>query len=716
MNISVSSPRLRIVLLALLAFVLPLLLYLPTVRYDFIDLDDGAFVTQNPMVMGGLSAAAVKKAFLGTGPAPMYLPVLWVSYMLDVSLLGKDPWGFHLVNAILHALNTLLLFLLLRKLARIHGPDAPRTATVVPFLLALLWALHPLRIESVAWITERKDCLAVFFGLLSLSAWVSAVAPDASRPRRIAAAAFSWVLFSVGMLAKPSLAPLPVLFAILALPPMRRRPRWLPLALALVPFFAMAVLPSLATVSLHAVHNSPSTIPLVSRLATIPSVLWFYVSKTLLPRHLALLYPLWTSRLWMGALMALPLLAAAVWIFLRRRDFPLLWFGSLFALLFLLPVSGLMAVPFNLVADRYTCLPAIGLSIALLPFFLPRKGDTRRIPLVLLAACIAACAAATALHLPSWRNSSAVYLSSRRYVPNHPTIRAFDACTAREHGEFAMARACAAKGYQISGDTFSGEYALFLADIPSIQAIHGPETALDLLRFWPPSPPNARQWADLACAILLDLGRDAEALQTALDNLDCVPYAESVRTILLHVAMIASCRLGNQDAALQYGKLAGLFPKNAPGPVDPRHFLTYYLYRWNNGDRESALAFFRDILADCDDPAALNNVAWIIASSFYSPGDPSEPVDLARRALDALPPDSPVRPSILDTLAVALANAGDFPAAIETLSAALDALPPDSPSRRNMLRRLSLFRQNLPYRERKNRPVPPEEYVFNPHL
>ena len=309
-----------------------------------------------------------------------------------------------------------------------------------------------------------------------------------------------------------------------------------------------------------------------------------------------------------------------------------------------------------------------------------------------------------------------MYLSSRRYDPDHPTIRAFDACTAREHGDFAVARACAARGYRISGDTFSGEYALFLSDVPAIQALYGNETALKVLRFWPPSPPNARQWADLVCAILLDLGRDAEALQTALDSLDRVAYAESARTILLHVAMIASFRLGDGDAALRYGKLAGLFPEDAPGPVDPRHFLSYYLYLWHNYDRGPALRYFREILADCDDPTPLNNVAWIMASSFYSPGDPSEPVEFARKALDLLPPDSPHRPSVLDTIAVALANAGDFPAAVETLSTALDLLPPDFPSRRNMERRLSLFRQNIPYRESKNRPIPVEDYGYDPHL
>lgn len=705
--------NLRLALLAVLAFLLPLLLYLPTLRYDFVDLDDGCFVVQNPMVTGGLSLESLKKAFFAPGPAPMYIPVLWGSYMLDVSVLGKEAWAFHLTNALLHALNSLLLFFLLRQLSKRHLPGLSPAA---PFLLALLWSLHPLRIESVAWITERKDCLSAFFALLVLLAWLPAVAPDVSRRRRFAFASLSLVLFVLGMLAKPSLAPLPVLLALLAWPPMRRRPRLVPLVVLLLPFFAAAVLPSLATVSLHAVHNGPSSLPLIDRLATVPSIVFFYVSKFLLPRGLALLYPKWTSPVWFGALLGLPLLLVAVWVFLRRNDRPLLWFGALFAVLFLLPVVGLMAVPFNLVADRYTFLPAIGVSIALLPFFSARPGRSARFPLVLLAAVVAAYALAAVFHLPSWRNSDACYLSSRRYVPDHPTIRAYDACVARRHGDFAVARACAARAYQIVGTSIAGEYSLFLADIPSIRALHGPETALELLRQWPPSDTNSREWADLACAILLDLGRDEEALQTALDNLDRVPYAESVRAILLHVAMIASYRLGNLDDALRYGKLSGLVPKEVTAPVAPHVFLTYYIYLWNNHDREPALRYFRELVADCDNPAAINNIAWIVASSFYSPGDPSEPVGFAQKALSLLPEDSTFRPSLLDTLAVAQANAGDFPAAIETLSSALALLPPSASSRPAMERRLSLFRRGLPYREINNRPVPPEEYGYDPHL
>ena len=131
-------------------------LFAPTLGYDLVDLDDNAYVSQNAVVLGGLNWPAVRLVFTQTYAA-MYAPLLWVSYMLDVECFGPNAWSFHFVNVLLHALNASLFFLLLFAWTR-----KPWRA----FFFAALWAWHPLRVESVAWIAERKDVLSGFFFLL----------------------------------------------------------------------------------------------------------------------------------------------------------------------------------------------------------------------------------------------------------------------------------------------------------------------------------------------------------------------------------------------------------------------------------------------------------------------------------------------------------------------------------------------------------------------
>lgn len=678
-------------------------------------MDDGSFVSQNPMVTEGFSLAGLRQAFSLQTPAPMYIPVLWISYMLDASILGREPWAFHLVNTLLHGLNTLLLFLLLRRLAGRFSPAGSEPSVFSVFLLALLWALHPLRIESVAWIAERKDCLSVCFGILSLLAWLPAADPAEPRARRTAFAAVSLALFAVGMLAKPSLAPLPVLFAVIAWPPMRRRPAPWRLALALLPFFAMTALCALATVFLHAEHNSPTALPLSGRLATFPSIVFFYASKFLFPRGLALLYPKWTSPLWFGALLGFPLLCAAVWIIRQRRARPLLWLGSLFAILFLLPVSGLLDVPFNLVADRYTCLPAIGLSIALLSFFPSRTGNPRRFPLVVLAAFVAVLAAATACHLPSWRSTAAVYRSSRARVPDHPVIRAFDAQQARNHGDYATAVRCIARLIDADSDCNAIDYSLILSLATSVSAIDGPETALRFILNNPAPPATfAAAWHVFVTAERLALGQYREALEDARRARGILPRTTSARRYVLFAGAIAAWHLSRTGEALEFAHLARAIPPDGMqfGPAD---FLPYYTYLWDNGFRREALPAFREIATACPRPDVLNNVAWTLATAFGSPAPPGEALGYARAAIAAAGPGGDSNPVLLDTLAAALANASDFPAAIGTATRAIDfaqASEPDLAAK--IAARLALYRQSLPARVVLGRPAEPEDYAYAP--
>ena len=688
---------------ALLAFLLPVLLYLPALRFDLISLDDTDFIAANPIVLGGLRWSSIRTVL--TSPvlvAPMYIPLLWISYMLDVSLFGIHLWAFHLSNILLHATATLLLFLLLRRLARRFLPGTADPPLWAPLILALLWALHPLRIESVAWATERKDCLAAFFTLLVLHAWLSALGTRRGF-RRCCHGAAALVFFALGILSKPSLVPLPCFLALMAFPPCRRRPRFLVLALALLPFFLLAALSSVATTSFHELSSYVPP-PLSSRLATVPSVLFFYLSKTLFPLHLAIIYPKWTSPLWLGALLAIPLLAAAAWIFRNRGTHPLLWLGAGFALLAFLPVLGIVPIPFNLVADRYTCLPAIGLSMALLPLF-PLSAPRSRI--VVLAVAVAAFAAVTAADLPVWKNESSVYLPVRRLLPDHHSVRAHDAIIARRHGDFAASRECIRRAARLYPD-----YELFLTEIPNVFILDGPGKALALLLGNPAPNYMYPRWAFHTAFAQLELGTPAKALETARQGLLRSPLSDSSHGLLLQTAMIAAYRLGDMEEALRLAREAEVIPADSTA-LSPPFFVSYYVSVWNNDYKEPALRYFRELAESTPTPSVLNNLAWILATPFYSPAPSSEAVALARKALEAEPADPALRPTLLDTLSVALANASDFPGAIDAVSEAMSLLPPSSPSLPAMRRRLSLYRQSLPYREVNGVPVEPENYGYD---
>ncbi|MCZ7593334.1 MAG: hypothetical protein M5U15_14890 [Kiritimatiellae bacterium] len=198
----------EVALPALALFGLTLWLFWPATGYEFVNLDDNVYVSSNPHVLNGLSLAGLRWSF---SPHEAYwIPVTWLSYMLDASLFGVGPFGFHFTNLLLHALNSVLVFLLFRTWTR---------QTVPALLIAALFAWHPLRVESVAWITERKDVLSGFFFLLSL--WFyGRHAQQPVPPRNIPTAALVCML--LGLMTKPMLVTLPFVLLLLDLWPFER--------------------------------------------------------------------------------------------------------------------------------------------------------------------------------------------------------------------------------------------------------------------------------------------------------------------------------------------------------------------------------------------------------------------------------------------------------------------------------------------------------------
>ena len=346
-------------LLGLALALLTLGVYAPTLSYGFVELDDSLYVTGNRHVQGGLSWEGFDWAWRAR-VASNWHPLTLLSHMLDWELWGGDAFGHHLGNLLLHLANVGLVFAVLRRMTGADGESAA---------VAALFAVHPAHVESVAWISERKDVLAAFFFLLALAAWLGYV-------RRPAALRYLLVVlaFAAALLAKPMAVTFPCVLLLLDYWPLRRlvsaesprRERWR-LAVEKLPLFAMAAVASAVTVvAQRSALGSLEAVPLPLRGANALVSYVVYLGKILWPRHLAVFYPLPPSvAAWKAALAGALLSALTALAVLARRRSPWLLIGWLWFVGMLVPVIGLVQVGRQAMADRYTYLPSLGIFLAL---------------------------------------------------------------------------------------------------------------------------------------------------------------------------------------------------------------------------------------------------------------------------------------------------------------------------------------------------------------
>ena len=340
--------------LVLLLSVVTLAVFARVTAFDFLNYDDPLYVTANPQVPRGLSVEGVRWAFT-TFTAANWHPVTWISLMLDASIGGTGPFVFHLTNLVLHLANVLLLF---SFLDRVTGRLRPSAVT------AALFAIHPLHVESVAWIAERKDVLSTFFLLLALIAYARFVEqPD--RPRRLAVV----LLFALGLLAKPMLVTLPILLLLLDAWPLRRSAPWRSLVPEKLPLFAMSI--ATGALTLAAQHQAETVGSLAGyppgvRVANAIVATATYLGQTIWPTGLAVFYPHPAASLAPAAVAgAAVVLMALTWSAIRlRRSHPYLLFGWGWYLVTLAPVVGIVQVGWQARADRYTYIPLIGIFLA----------------------------------------------------------------------------------------------------------------------------------------------------------------------------------------------------------------------------------------------------------------------------------------------------------------------------------------------------------------
>jgi len=357
-----QSPTTRGLVYSLLLVLATLALYYPVHRYPFVDYDDDTYVTDNWHIKYGFDHDTLKWAFTSFY-ADNWHPLTWLSHALDCQFFFLNPGRHHETNLLLQAANAVLLFWVLLRATGYEGRS---------FMVAALFALHPLNVESVAWISERKNLLSMLFFLLALGAyrWYA-------REPRVGRYALVALLFALGLMAKPQVITFPFVLLLWDYWPLRRmfatrgdvsagRPvaaksfSWL--VLEKLPLFALAG--ASAFVTLHAEHSATMSYPFAVRIANaVVSYLW-YMEKLFWPSGLAILYPhpLGLPPAWQVVLACLCLLAITALVIAERRRRYLLvgWFWFLGTLV---PMIGLVQVGRQAMADRYAYLPCIGLFL-----------------------------------------------------------------------------------------------------------------------------------------------------------------------------------------------------------------------------------------------------------------------------------------------------------------------------------------------------------------
>ncbi len=431
--------------------------YWPALENGFTNFDDDAYVTENPQVQGGLSAAGVAWAFTSTEEANWH-PLTWLSHMLDCEIWGLDPRGHHLSSVLLHCANAAILLLVLYRMTGALG----RSAAV-----AALFAFHPLRVESVAWVSERKDVLSTLFWFLATGAYVRyAVGRPVvrllwrawTRPWFVA----TIVLFALGLTAKPMLVTLPFTLVLLDLWPLRR---WDGGDLRVVRDFFLEKIPLsvLATVSSVVTFvvqskggaiGSEERFPLAARIGNAFLSYAAYLRQAAWPSGLAVFYPHPGTGLPLAkaAVSAVAVILVTVIAVRARARAPYVTTGWLWYLGTLVPVIGLVQVGEQAMADRYTYVPSIGiLAIVVwgmndgLDRWLRGRPSVRvvagRVAAVSCLVVLTALAAGTRFQIRTWRDSFALFERALAVTENNHVAHINLGIAWRQKGDLERAAA-----------------------------------------------------------------------------------------------------------------------------------------------------------------------------------------------------------------------------------------------------------------------------------
>jgi protein O-mannosyl-transferase len=469
-------------LVGLLLVLITLALYWPVRHFEFNNYDDRPYVTENPYIQNGLTRAAIKWAFTAVGYGGNWHPLTWLSHLLDVQLFGLNAGGHHFTSVLFHTANTLLLFLLLRR----WTGDLWR-----PAFVAALFGWHPLHVESVAWVAERKDVLSAFFWMLTLLAYGKYVEQRRQDAGNDAVGARVWwyyalslVLFALGVMAKPMVVSLPLILLLLDYWPLRRiydlrfaiygseketanlesagRPvGTINLGRAIVekvPFFALAAASCLVTWVAQgragAIMNL-SRMPAADRVGNALVSYAKYLGKVFWPVNLAVPYP-YVHHLPAAEVAGAALLLLAISALSLRfaRSHPPFFVGWLWFLITLVPVIGLVQVGIEPMADRYMYIPSIGIFVVLAwetPLLFKASSDDS-LALPAAAIVLMGCLVLASAQISYWRNSLNLWTHTVQVTKNNPSAELNLAVTLNAEGRYSEALQHAREALRVRPD------------------------------------------------------------------------------------------------------------------------------------------------------------------------------------------------------------------------------------------------------------------------
>jgi len=403
------------VLICLALMILTVVPFASVKDNGFINLDDNRYIYENPHVQSGLNMDSIKYAF--SFDVSNWHPLTWLSLMADHHFFGVNPAGYHVVNLIFHVINTILLFLVLWRMTRAVWPCA---------FVAAVFAIHPLHVESVAWVAERKDVLSGLFWILTMGAYSYYV--EKPELRRYV---FVLLFFILGLMSKPMLVTLPFVLLLLDYWPLRRFETriWLTIRLAMIekiPLFVLTILSCILTYMAQAQGGAVQTAKAASPFVQMGNVLISYIAyigKMIWPASLAVLYPYPASVAgWQVLGSALLLIAITAFVLWRARKSPYLATGWLWYLGSLVPVIGIVQVGCQAMADRYTYIPLIGLFMmaAWGASELAKKLNLPGVILPVLSAGIILCLSVlTWMQVGYWQNNLTLYDHTLKVTENN---------------------------------------------------------------------------------------------------------------------------------------------------------------------------------------------------------------------------------------------------------------------------------------------------------
>jgi tetratricopeptide (TPR) repeat protein len=678
-------------IISFLLILLVAVVYAQTFRFGFLNFDDNFSITESPHVLLGLTPAGIQWAFGAGffGPTPhvdYWRPLSFLSHMLDVQLFGLWAGGHHLENAALHAVNAVLVFLVLLSMTGRVWRCA---------MVAALFAVHPLHVESVAWISERKDVLCTLFFLLTLLAYTRyAREPSAGRYLLVFAS------LALGLLSKPMLVTTPFVLLLLDVWPLKRgrpwgRESWLRLIAEKIPLLVLSLIDILATFSAQRVYmHQYDAIAAGMRVGNALVSYVTYLSKTFFPAGLCVFHPIprldaWWP-LWQTAGSGMILLAITIVVLcqVRRRPYlPVCWFWYLGMLV---PVIGFVQVGGQSWADRYTYLPLLGIFVALVWLagdWVQEHPRLRRVALTLAALLIPVLAAMSWIQTRHWRDDFSLWervlaIHEDAMLPHTNYSKALMDAGRLDEAEREIRRA-------ISLDPSSRNPRVNLGSLLSRRG-HPDEAVAVYLEIVRMHPDDATAHYVLAGG-LSEMHRYDEAVEQYREALRLDPALLPARRDL-RKALFSAGR-GEESIAESMEVL-----RRDPSDGETEYDLANLLVSSGRGG-EALPHFGKAMRLDPRNPKIRNDCAWLLATS------PDASVRDGRRALELALEANQLTggkdAGVLDTLAAAYAENGDFSQALRFAGEALRLAAGDTRLEASLREEEAGYRRGEPYREKK---------------